>query len=680
MTIPRLNRTFTKRRVVKAKKKKEPEEMQSAYDINKKIVEPEDILDLSEDELSEIKTRILKSINPNAPQNLVRYSYEARTYKFEATVEQTAFHFVEDGFLIRKDSEEAKIMKEIQEKAQEQRRLENAQKKEQGNATPSTGAAQHTEDDFSDDELSDEEGANDASLTTTGTDNDSNTLKNQFNFSSRATQTLNNTMVEESVATEPPPTMEFCATATQWEIYDAYVEMLAQQKLNVQKKQSKSKGLSEEDSAPLTQSLISQSIQNDTTGTSDLQVIHSTDMARSVKLMERMINQNQNEELLEDFKFWEDESDTFKPGGMGSLLPLWKFQNEKTRRKHVTGLSWNPTHHDLFAASFGSYNFMKQGTGAVACYSLKNPSYPEYFISTEVGVTAVDFHPKHPSLLSVGLYDGTVSIYDIRVKPIKPLVSSSITNGQHSDVAWQVLWDNDPNAPPKTLSFNSISSDGRVTNWNYVKNELQHTDMIHLKLEDESIQNTQDPLTGLAGGISFSANQKKKNTFVVGTEEGLIHLCSKAYNSQYLNTYRGHHMSVYSVEWNKFNDDLFLSASADWTVKLWQDKKSDPLMTFDLGSSVGEAAWAPYSASVFAAVTDDGRVHVYDLSKNKHDSLCDQVVVKKAKLTHIKFNPSEPIILVGDDKGLLQTLKLSPNLRKETDNLDFIAKDDAIQS
>ena len=43
--------------------------------------------------------------------------------------------------------------------------------------------------------------------------------------------------------------------------------------------------------------------------------------------------------------------------------------------------------------------------------------------------------------------------------------------------------------------------------------------------------------------------------------------------------------------------------------------------------------------------------------------MCDQLVVKKAKLTRISFNTKEPIILVGDDRGMVSSLKLSPNLR-----------------
>lgn len=48
---------------------------------------------------------------------------------------------------------------------------------------------------------------------------------------------------------------------------------------------------------------------------------------------------------------------------------------------------------------------------------------------------------------------------------------------------------------------------------------------------------TEETLVGLAGGTCFDFNKKIDHLFVVGTEEGKIHLCSKAYNSQYLQTY-----------------------------------------------------------------------------------------------------------------------------------------------
>jgi len=45
---------------------------------------------------------------------------------------------------------------------------------------------------------------------------------------------------------------------------------------------------------------------------------------------------------------------------------------------------------------------------------------------------------------------------------------------------WQVKWANDD--PTKALSFCSISSDGRVTSWNLMKNKLEPEEVIKLKL------------------------------------------------------------------------------------------------------------------------------------------------------------------------------------------------------
>jgi dynein intermediate chain 1 len=169
----------------------------------------------------------------------------------------------------------------------------------------------------------------------------------------------------------------------------------------------------------------------------------------------------------------------------------------------------------------------------------------------------------------------------------------------------------------------------------------------------------------LSGGTCFDFARDNENIFVIGTEEGNIRRCSKAYNAQYLDTYDGHHMAVYAVRWNHFHPKVFLSCSADWTVKLWEQSSKRALMSFDLASSVGDVVWAPYSSTVFAAVTADGKVHVFDLNKNKNEPLCAQAVVKNAKLTRLCFNPKEPILLVGDGRGTVLSLKLSPNLRQK---------------
>jgi dynein intermediate chain 1, axonemal len=85
--------------------------------------------------------------------------------------------------------------------------------------------------------------------------------------------------------------------------------------------------------------------------------------------------------------------------------------------------------------------------------------------------------------------------------------------------------------------------------------------LVGLQKEGEAEDETS--LSGLAGGCCFDFNKTSEHLFIVGTEEGKIHKCSKAYNSQYLDTYEGHYMAVYGVRWNHFHPRVFLSSSAD---------------------------------------------------------------------------------------------------------------------
>ena len=44
-------------------------------------------------------------------------------------------------------------------------------------------------------------------------------------------------------------------------------------------------------------------------------------------------------DFLLDFKYWEDAADEYKDQE-GTLLPLWKFSCEKSKRMSVTTLCW----------------------------------------------------------------------------------------------------------------------------------------------------------------------------------------------------------------------------------------------------------------------------------------------------------------------------------------------------
>ena len=120
----------------------------------------------------------------------------------------------------------------------------------------------------------------------------------------------------------------------------------------------------------------------------------------------------------------------------------------------------------------------------------------------------------------------------------------------------------------------------------------------------------------------------------------------------------------------------------------------NPLFVCELGASVGVCCWAVHSSTVFAAVTDDGKIRVwdaffetkshslthkslfqknlFDISQNKFGVLVTQVICQKTKnkLTSVEFNPKEPVLLVGDDRGYVTTLKSIPNLSSLVDVRD----------
>ncbi|XP_044943825.1 dynein axonemal intermediate chain 1 isoform X4 [Mustela putorius furo] len=528
---------------------------------SKATVRPPDQLELTDAELKEEFTRILTANNPHAPQNIVRYSFKEGTYKLIGVVNQLAVHFSQVGNLIPKDSDEGRrqhyrdelaagsqesakvVISETEILEEEEEPKETEAETELGSQTdvPAAEAAVKATEE----ELMTPKQPKERKLT------------NQFNFSERASQTLNNPLRDRECQMEPPPRTNFSATANQWEIYDAYVEELKKQEKTKEKEKAKTpvakkmgkmtmrkmtsmesqngKGMqlcvSPEAILFLMPTLLGNLIFK-SHGPGLLEHLEVctwtkpwsddiTKVTQAAKIVERMVNQNTYDDVAQDFKYYEDAADEYRDLE-GTLLPLWKFQNDKAKRLAVTALCWNPKYNDLFAVGHGSYDFMKQSRGMLLLYSLKNPSFPEYIFSSESGIMCLDMHVDHPYLVVVGHYDGNVAIYNLKKPQSQPSFRSSAKSGKHTDPVWQVKWQKDD--MDNNLNFFSVSSDGRIVSWTLLKSELVHMDVIKLKAEG----NTTDGLNGLqlhtvGCGTAFDFHKEIDYMFLVGTEEGKIY-------------------------------------------------------------------------------------------------------------------------------------------------------------
>ncbi|XP_072215478.1 dynein axonemal intermediate chain 1 isoform X4 [Excalfactoria chinensis] len=540
--------------------------------VDEAAVKPPDQLELTEAELKKEFTRVLTANNPHAPKNIVRYNFKERAYKPLSYVDQTAIHFSLNGNMILRDSDEGR---------RQSLRLSNtSENAPETSAVVSEEAETKDEKSTEDTQAAEEEKAEGAETAEAAEAAEAEEppppkakekkLANQFNFIERSSRTLDNPLRERASQSEPTPCKNFSASANQWKIYDAYMEEL--QKMEKSKEKEKPKAqVGKKEEKKKGRKLTSLESQSD-----DI-----TKISRAAKIMERMVNQNIFDDIAQDFKYFEDASDEYRDH-KGTLLPLWKFQYDKTKRLAVTAISWNPKYKDLFAVGYGSYDFMKQSQGMLVLYTMKNPSFPEYVFSSESGIMCLDIHNDHPHFLAVGFYDGNVAIYNLKKATSQPSYKSSAKSGKHTDPVWQVKWQKDD--MDNNLNFFSVSSDGRIVSWTLVKNELVHTDVIKLSAEGTTMQGPEGlQLQTVGCGTSFDFHKKIDYLFLVGTEEGKIY-----------------------------------------------------------------------------------KAHVFDLNINKYEALCTQVVVakKKNKITHVQFNPVYPVVIIGDERGQVTCLKLSPNLRK----------------
>ena len=70
---------------------------------------------------------------------------------------------------------------------------------------------------------------------------------------------------------------------------------------------------------------------------------------------------------------------------------------------------------------------------------------------------------------------------------------------------------------------------------------------------------------------------------------------------------------------NPFWNDIFLTCSADWTAKMWNIKEETPIASFkylNLYDEVLDIEWSPHCSTLFGTVCKDGRLELWDLTKN----------------------------------------------------------------
>ncbi|XP_075792297.1 dynein axonemal intermediate chain 4 [Pelodiscus sinensis] len=365
-----------------------------------------------------------------------------------------------------------------------------------------------------------------------------------------------------------------------------------------------------------------------------------------------------------------------------SLERLWSYTCDWTNGHNVSSMAWNKLNPDLLAVGYGQFGFTEQKKGLACCWSLKNPMWPERIYQCDHGVTALDFSLVNPNLLAVGMYNGTVAIYNVQTRNSTAILDSSESFDKHIGPVWQVKWieqDRGTTGDDKGEILISISMDGRITKWLLRKGlgcidlmKLKRTASERKKLMGEKEKKSEALISRQAPGMCFDFHPRDTNIYLAGTEEGYIHKCSCSYNEQFLETYRAHKGPVYKIAWNPFSTDMFLSCSADWSIILWSQDSVRPILTFSSTTSVvHDIMWSPKSAFVFASVNED-TVEIWDLSVSTLDPLIVTFANPGVKFTTVLFARNTDCILIGDSDGTISVYELRNMTASDSNKVDAL--------
>ncbi|KAJ8983052.1 hypothetical protein NQ317_013257 [Molorchus minor] len=554
---------------------------------SKQLIKPKDQLELSDAELKEMVEKQLSTVNPQIPDSLVQFSFSDGEFVPIPPPGSLILVFHSEGTLLYKDSQEARKQL-IEEGIDPDTYFEQTSETEFGtevSETPdesvTTAEEEQTEDEKPEGEEGEkpegEEGAQGEKPAEEKHEEEHDDDEGEAeDVETQETQTI------------PPPMANFTSNVNQWIIYDGYQQDWEQQ----QREKELERERREKDKAPVGRIQIIKK----STGKQQLSEIVQAKMFSCWRVLERMVNLNTYDDIAKDFRYWDDPADEFREEE-GTLLPLWKFSYNKTKKHVVTDLEWNPYYYDLFAVCFGHVDYTKpMSWGAVCLYTLKNPSFPDYICTTASSVMCVDIHPKYPYMILLGLYDGSIEIFNIQETCKEPAHRSNNVTDKHRGIVWEVKWVS--NLPDGELNFYSVSIDGKVNHWIVMENTMVVTTIITLFLDKEPVSGPDGTL--LKAKVFFSAcascvkfHPKNSTIFLVGTEDGLIYKCSTEYSSAYLLTYKAHQMPVYRIDFNSYNTDIFISCSGDWRIKIWEDNRLGNVTTLKLSPNLRLPCKAP---------------------------------------------------------------------------------------
>ncbi|KAK3903038.1 WD40-repeat-containing domain protein [Staphylotrichum tortipilum] len=387
-------------------------------------------------------------------------------------------------------------------------------------------------------------------------------------------------------------------------------------------------------------------------------VTHSDDFMdfidRSTKVIEKALDQEYD--ILTDYTLQvhdvdDDDEQSGNTGGKGrrKVKEIAQFYDERwSKKRMVSAIDFSPKFNELLLAAYTKNpSAPHDPDGIVQVWNLHLHDRPEFVFHAQSDILTAKFSPFHPNLIIGGAYSGQVLLWDTRARSA-PVQKTPLTGSGHTHPVYCV----DIVGTQNANNIISCSTDGAVCGWS-----------VDMLAQPQETMTLLAPLPAKNEELSptcMAFPQADPTFFLVGSEEGTIYPChryDRAGAKAGVDTrvsYRGHAAPVMSVSFHPARGpvdlgDLVLSASLDWSVKLWKvrapaatsavissgagaaaagaaglgsglggagllEPAVTPLLDFVREDVVYDAAWSPVKPGVFGLVDGAGWLELWDVT------------------------------------------------------------------
>lgn len=434
--------------------------------------------------------------------------------------------------------------------------------------------------------------------------------------------------------------------------------------------------------------------------------------------VERALHLHQRFDFMADFagKLGDGAGARGASGGLRARAPF--FDERWCHKRAVMALDWSRAQPALLAAAMTAPEVATTGgvidaDGVVCVWSAGNLlERPEFVFTCSSQVTAVAFANFQPTLLVGGTYSGQIVLWDSRAGSA-PVQRALVSATGHAHPVYSVSLVGTAAAH----NLVTVSTDGRMCVWTLdnLTEPIETLDLVSpattaapTPLAAAAAPSTPMPAgvaasllgtpstpggaapldtpttprdaaaagttaatprtsTLIGSGISLPVGATsvrfqhgETNAFLCAAESGDVWRGFRhGAHSGLHERFAGHSAPVTGLDWHPkiaaaSSMPLFLTASADWTVRLWHAKHTSggALRVFEAARDfVCDVQWSPAHVALFATVDGSGELALWNLNRSLEEPVARVTVDAHHALHKVAWHADGRIVAVGDATG-----------------------------